>query len=459
MEKLRDSRDDTKRQRILLRSASWLTLSSLRRLLMQLWLGSYQNMKFMHTSTWTTLLLLSSLFAQSNAMAGDPIVIPSNSAERPLLKSIYAGCHQVEDFFDDETRAVAFVFISRTCPVAQQYLPSLNELYRQMHADGIRFVAVYSNPRANLQVMAKHAHDRDINFPVMLDTGHRLADLLDVQVIPEVVVLDDSLTKCYQGAIDDQFTKRGRKAEASKYYLRNALQSVVADKPVSREFVAASGCRVERRQRPLPKGEVTYHRDIAPIIQNKCQSCHREGEVAPFELMTYDDAYFNASTIAEVVEERRMPPWHAYLNPKHGKLSHDARLSEDEIKLIRAWAQAEAPEGDPADAPAPISWPATKAWTIGQPDFEYKIPEPFEIPKTGILDYQFWRVPLDFAEDRWVQAVELKPGNPEVVHHMAMHLVKASDKNYTTLAGMLELYGFDNQGAVMIGDYVPSTLR
>ncbi len=224
---------------------------------------------------------------------------------------------------------------------------------------------------------------------------------------------------------------------------------------MSREFVAASGCRVERRGLPLPTGEVTYHRDIAPIFQNKCQSCHRKGEVAPFELMTYDDAYFNASTIAEVVQERRMPPWHAYLNPKYGELSHDARLSKDEIRLILAWARAEAPAGDPQDAPALISWPDSKAWTIGQPDFEYQIPEPFEVPKTGVLDYQFWRVPMNFAEDRWVRSVELKPGNPEVVHHIAMHLVKSSDKNYSTLAGMLELYGFDNQGAVMVGDYVP----
>jgi hypothetical protein len=400
-------------------------------------------------------LALTALFALVGSSAADPIRVPQQSAERPLLKSIYAGCHQVEDFFDEDTKAVAFVFISDTCPVAQQYIPRLNELYRDLYDEGIRFVAIYSNSRTNLQLMAKHAHEVDLQFPVMMDVQHRLANLLDVQVIPEAVVLDSSMVKRYHGAIDNQFTKRGRIANATEHHLLDALRAVIDGESVEREFVAASGCRVERRGRPPMKQEITYHRDIAPIIQNKCQSCHREGEVAPFELMTYEDAYYNASTIAEVVQERRMPPWHAYLNSKFGELSHDARLSAEEINMILAWADAEAPEGDPKDAPDPISWPDTKAWTIGKPDFEYKIPDPFKIPKTGVIDYQFERVPMNFPEDRWVRAVELKPGNPEVVHHIAMHLVKSSDKNYSTIAGMLELYGFDNQGALMIGDYVP----
>lgn len=412
------------------------------------------HMNLTHNSGCRLLLVL--LWGWASAVnAADPILVPAGSTQRPLLKSIYAGCYQVEDFFDEQTRVVVFAFISHTCPVAQQYLPRLNEMYRSLYADGVRFVGVYSNSGIDLQRMARHAQDADINFPVMLDYEHRLADLLDVQVIPEVVVLDDHQTKRYQGAIDNQFKKRGRNRVVSENYLADALQEVLAGNQVQREFVLPSGCRVERNPRPLPQREITYHRDIAPIIQNNCQCCHRPGEVAPFELLTYEDAYYNAETIAEVVEERRMPPWHAYLNPKFGQLKHDARLSADEISTIMAWARAGAPEGDPREAPPSINWPDSRDWTIGRPDFEYKISKPFQIPKTGVLDYQFWRVPMNFPEDRWVKAVEIKPGNPEVVHHIAMHLVKSSDKNYSTLAGMLELYGFDNQGILMVGDYVP----
>ncbi len=418
-------------------------------------LDRHRDMNLTHETARRLLFVLLLLIFAAHAVDADQILVPSGSAHRPLLKSIYAGCYQVEDFFDQQTKAVAFVFISHTCPVAQQYLPRLNEMYRSLYADGIRFIGVYSNSRVDLQIMARHAQDADIQFPVMLDYEHRLADLLDVQVIPEVVVLDASQSRRYQGAIDNQFKKRGRNRVASEHYLADALQAIITDMPVERGFAAPSGCRVERNPRPLPQHEITYHRDIAPLMQKNCQSCHRPGEVAPFELLTYEDAYYNAETIAEVVEERRMPPWHAYLNPKFGQLNHDARLSEKEISTIMAWVRAGAPEGDPQDAPPPITWPDTKAWTIGRPDFEYKIPKPFPIPKTGVLDYQFWRVPMDFPEERWVQAVEVKPGNPEVVHHITMHLVKSSDKNYSTLAGMLELYGFDNQGAVMVGDYVP----
>jgi hypothetical protein len=399
--------------------------------------------------------LMGVFVAASAARAGQPILIPRDSGERPLLKSIYAGAYGVRDFFDDEAKAVVFLFASDTCPVARQYGPRLNELYRQFDPQGIRFVSVYSNSRTNILSMAQHAHDVDTHFPVMLDYQHRLADLLDVQVTPEAVVLDADLCKRYQGAIDNQFTKRGSIPAATQHYLADALTSILDGAPSKLEHVPPSGCRLERQPPILPEGEITYYRDIAPILQKNCQVCHRAGNVAPFELMTYDDAYYNASTIAEVVEERRMPPWHAQLNPKFGTLRNDARLSDEEIGTLVAWAEAGAPAGDPHDAPQPVSWPDPDEWAIGTPDFVYKMEEPFHIPKSGVLDYRFYRVKLNFPEDRWVRALEVRPGNREVVHHIALHLVKSSDKNYSTLAGMLELYGFDNEQVRMIGDYVP----
>lgn len=397
------------------------------------------------------------MIATSSLVHANPITLPAIFSERPLLKSIYAGSHQLQDFFRDDAVAVVFVFTSQTCPVAQQYVPTLNELHQRFSEHGVRLVAVYTNSRVGIASMAKHAHDADVHFPAMLDYEHRLAKLLDVTVTPEVVVLDAGLHKRYQGSIDDQFTKRGRKSAANEQYLESALTALVEGQPIEIDYVAPSGCQLETRPRLQPQRDrdVTYYRDVAPIIQAHCQTCHRPGNVAPFELMTYEDAYYSASTIAEVVEERRMPPWHAYLNPKFGKLQHDARLSQDEIDTLIAWADADAPEGDRDDAPPPVTWPTPDEWKIGKPDLVYKIPKPFPIPKTGILDYQFFRVRLDFQKDRWVQAVEMKPGNLSVVHHMAMHLVAASDKNYSTIAGMMELYGFDNEGVRMIGDYVP----
>ena len=387
--------------------------------------------------------------------SGKPITLPDDVDKHPILKSIYAGQHQLDDFFDEDTEAVVFFFTSQFCPVAQQYVPRLNELHEKYQPRGIQLIAVYSNSRVNLMGMAKHAHDSDIYFPAMLDHEHRLADLLGAKITPEAIVVDRNMMKRYQGPVDNQFTKRGRMPAPSKHYLINALDSILEGHPVERPYVLASGCQMERQPRRLPDREITYHRDVAPIIQNKCESCHRDGNVGPFPLSSYEDVYYSANTIAEVVEERRMPPWHAHINPKFGKLKHDPRLSEKEISTLLAWVKAGTPEGDPQDAPAAIDWPDPNQWAIGQPDFVYEMTEPFTIPKTGIVDYQFFRVKLGFPEDRWLSAIEVKPGNREVVHHIALHLVPAGDKDYSGLAGMIDLYGIDNAQTRFIGDYVP----
>jgi hypothetical protein len=205
----------------------------------------------------------------------------------------------------------------------------------------------------------------------------------------------------------------------------------------------------------VSKQELTYHRDVEPLIQRHCQACHRKGGVAPFELTTYDDAYYNAQRIAEVVGDRQMPPWHGALNPEFGELLNDKRLSDADVDLLLSWVAQGAPQGNAADAPPPVRWPAPDAWAIGRPDYVYKMSEPFRVPKDGVLEYQFFRVPLNLKEDRWYRAVEVKPGNVEVVHHVAVHVVPAGDAQYQGMAAMAQLYGLNTQRANVICDYVP----
>jgi len=385
----------------------------------------------------------------------EPIKMPEKYSDRPVLKTIYASTLSLKDFRREGTKALAIVFVCERCPVVQQYVPRLIEMHEKYHPQGVEFLAVLPNRGTNIAEMAAFGHDFDIPFPVLEDVEHKLADLLEARVTPEVLVLDAGWEKRYQGAIDNQFTKRGRLREPSQNYLRDALDAVLAGKPVETDFTHPSGCPIER-QGPKPvTRKLTYYRDVAPILQANCQGCHRKGEVGPFELMTYDDAYDNATRIAEVVNERRMPPWHGNLNPEFGKLHNDKRLSEEEIDTILAWAAQDAPPGNKADAPQPIQWPPKGAWEIGKPDFVYKMPEPFHLPKSGILEYQFFRVKLNYQEDRWFQAVEVKPGNAEVVHHVGLHLVPAGNKQFVGFAGMTALYGLNAGRAVLINDYVP----
>jgi hypothetical protein len=150
-----------------------------------------------------------------------------------------------------------------------------------------------------------------------------------------------------------------------------------------------------------------------------------------------------------------MPPWHGLLNPEFGELQNDKRLSDEEIETLLAWAAQGAPAGNPADAPPPVKWPTAGAWAIGKPDYVYKMPEPFRVPKNGVLEYQFFRVKLNLAEDRWYRAVEVKPGSLDVVHHIAIHVVPAGNEKFEGMAAMALLYGLNTQRGNVIADYVP----
>ena len=394
------------------------------------------------------------LWVSASTTTATIIEIPQSSAERPKLKSIYGVTHGLAELMDAQTQAMVFIFTDVDCPVAQLYLSRLKEMHAAYAAKGVKFFAIYPNARTEIPEMAKHAHDANLPYPAFADTEHRLADLLDAEVTPEAVVLNADWEKTYQGAIDNQFKRQGRRATASVHYLRNAIEETISGQTPKVQSMPPSGCPIERLKKLPPKSDLTYHRDIAPLMQKHCQSCHRAGGVAPFELTNYEDAYYSAERIAENVVERRMPPWHGFLNSKYGKLQHDARLSEAEIRTINDWASSGAAEGDPAEAPPEKVWPDEESWEIGTPDYVYAT-EGYLVPKTGILDYQFFRVKLGFDEDRWFRAVEVKPGSTEVVHHVGLHVVPSNDKEYGSFSGMADLYGLNTEGAVLINDYVP----
>jgi hypothetical protein len=165
-------------------------------------------------------------------------------------------------------------------------------------------------------------------------------------------------------------------------------------------------------------GQVSFASEVARILQDRCQSCHRPGQVAPFSLLTYDEARRHAAMIREVVDERRMPPWHA--DPRYGHFANDRSLTPKERATIRAWVDQETPLGDPTSIPPPRRFPAE--WSIGTPDVVFTMAEPFTVPAEGILPYQYIRVPTHFTEDRWVQAVEAHPGDRSVVHHFIVRI-------------------------------------
>ncbi len=158
----------------------------------------------------------------------------------------------------------------------------------------------------------------------------------------------------------------------------------------------------------------TFHKDVEPLLQKNCQSCHRPGEVAPMSFLSYKDTRPWAKAIRQAVATKKMPPWFA--DPRYGKFHNDPRLSEEAINTITAWADNGAPEGSPKDAPKPILW--TQGWSIPQPDVILKMPVAFKVPATGTVEYQNVVVPTNFTEDKWIQMAEARPGNRATTHHI-----------------------------------------
>ena len=166
-------------------------------------------------------------------------------------------------------------------------------------------------------------------------------------------------------------------------------------------------------------GAVTFHRDVLPILQKNCQSCHRPGQIGPMPLLSYKEARPWAKAIREAVVSRKMPPWFA--DPQYGHFTNDRSLKQTEIDTLAAWANSGASEGDPKDAPVPVRWPEG-GWNI-QPDAVVELPA-YSVPAREVKEWESIALPAPFKEDTWVTSAETMPGEASVIHHLCYHFEK-----------------------------------
>lgn len=183
--------------------------------------------------------------------------------------------------------------------------------------------------------------------------------------------------------------------------------------------VLAAGLLLIARSADGAKQLVTFNKDVAPILFKSCAECHRPGEAAPFSLLSYKDARPWAKSIREQVVNRQMPPWHA--DPHTGKWANDRRLSQAEIDKIVAWVDGGAPEGNILDLPPAPEF--VTGWRIGKPDLTLTMPAEFTLEANGPDEYQYFDIPLNFSEDRYVIKAEARPGNRRIVHHIIAFIV------------------------------------
>jgi mono/diheme cytochrome c family protein len=214
--------------------------------------------------------------------------------------------------------------------------------------------------------------------------------------------------------------------------------------------VVSVSTRATGQQNSASAASITFNKHVLPILQGNCQGCHRPGEVAPMSFLTYKDVRPWAKAIKTAVVNRQMPPWFA--EPAYGHFANDRRLSDAEIQTLSAWADTGAVEGDARDKPAPVTF--HDGWNI-KPDMIVEMPKDFDIPATGTVNYQNVLVKVNFPEDLWVVAAEMRPGNPQVLHHGRV-LVRPPTSNFMKDAVPGQAY--ETGSLALAGQVPPETL-
>ncbi len=312
--------------------------------------------------------------------------------------------------------ATVFIFFSTECPVTEAYLSRIRELENAYYTRGARVFMVSTHPGDTVEKLRKYAADHQLVLPLVKDPDAALAERLGATVTPEAVVVGREGQIHYRGRIDDSKDPK----TVGRRDLAEAVEAVIAGKPVALARTKAEGCELPRARqtRAARKTDVTYSQHIAPILNKHCADCHRPGEVAPFSLLTYKDARLWARMIKDTTHRRIMPPWKPLVG--YGDF-HDARaLSAEELDLLAKWADGGTPEGDRKLAPKPAAY--TAGWTLGKPDVELSPEVEYQVPAEGRDEYRCFVLPAEFKQDAYINAVQIRPGNRAVVHHVIVYI-------------------------------------
>ena len=308
------------------------------------------------------------------------------------------------------------VFITRDieCPVSQRYHRRILDIARRYGPRGYRFVLVDVTPHSPKEAVA--AAPRDKHVATVLDRDRALQAVLRPTSTAEAFVVDRAGTLRYRGAIDDQYGLSHQRDQARAHWLTSALDAVAkGEEPATRQ-TQAMGCSLDGdlAKPGRSTSPVTYHNRISRIIDANCRVCHRAGGLAPMPLESYAQVSARRAIIDYMVATDRMPPWPAERGVGHW--ANDRSLSAREKEDLLAWLRGAMPEGDAKEAPLPRRF--SREWNIGRPDAIVRIPEPIAVPAEGAVAYKYVYVPTDFGEDKWVTAVEIRPTDPRVVHHV-----------------------------------------
>lgn len=340
-------------------------------------------------------ILLSSLLLSSHALAAADV------ADNFRLTDHVGVSHEL--YYLSDMKAVVLLAQGNGCDASRQAASAVQALQGKYEPQAVTFLAINSNLSDSLQAVDKEASQAGIKLPIMLDSAQLVGEALNLSRNGEVLVLN---TKGWKVAY------RGDAGGVA-----GALDAVIAGKPApAATTAAAKGCAIKMPERDKRNAhtKISYEKEIAPLLLDKCVVCHREGGIGPWQMTNYDMIRGFSPMIREVVRTQRMPPWHA--DPHFGVFSNNRGLTPLQAKTLVHWIEAGSPRGNGTD---PLlgqkkDWPT---WSLGEPDLVVELP-PFTTPATGTIPYQNIKIDNPLDHDVWVRAVDFLPGQRAVLHHI-----------------------------------------
>jgi mono/diheme cytochrome c family protein len=309
-------------------------------------------------------------------------------------------------YYLSDMKAVVLMTHDNECAAANAAVPGLEQAKAAYGSRGVEFLMI--NPDDARTAVAEKVKSLSTSIPVLVDEAKLVGESLQLKHAGEVLVIDTKGWKvAYRGPV-----AQGKSGGTA--LLSGALDSVLAGQPVKKARVATRGCGIKVAKQGKSGSKISYSQQVAPLLADNCVTCHREGGIGPFAMTSYNVVQGFAPMIREVVRTKRMPPWHA--DPHVGVFGNDRSLSIEEAQTIVRWIEAGAPRGKGPDPLAELhkSWPE---WSFGEPDLVVDIPA-YDVPATGIVDYQHYTVPNKTGRDIWVRATDVVPGDRAVLHHV-----------------------------------------
>lgn len=317
-------------------------------------------------------------------------------------------------YYYDNAEAIVLYVQGNSCPIVRKSIKRFEEVREEYEEKGFKFLMINANPQDTRDLVSTEAENFGIKTPILIDENQLAADILDLDITAEVFVISTAdWSVLYRGPIDDQLGYGSDKGEAKNHYLTDVLNTLLAGEPVDHIYRKAKGCAIARIKSREAYDNLVYE-DIAPILKANCYKCHQEGGIAPWPMNGYPMVAGWSAMMREMLNTRRMPPWHA--DPHYGLFKNDMSLSQEDIRKIVAWVNGGSKKGQGEDILAALI-PNAQDWTIGEPDYIVSL-DIEEIPATGIIDYRYQTVEVDIKEDKYVKAIEVKPGNSTVLHHV-----------------------------------------